>query len=63
MAQCLPSIFVFEGDAPSFIRARVAAETEIHADEAGGRDALHAHYRHLRPAIWAQAPRPSCGLL
>jgi sarcosine oxidase delta subunit len=29
---------------PSFIKARVAAETEIHADEAPSWDALHARY-------------------
>ena len=40
----LPNAFASEAAAASFIRARVAAETEIHADEASGWDALHAHY-------------------
>jgi len=40
----LPGAFPSEAAALSFIRARVAAETEVHADEASGWDALHAHY-------------------
>ena len=32
----------------SFIKARVAAETEIHADEASAWDTLHAHYEMKR---------------
>ena len=40
----LPAAFATEAAALSFIRARVAAETEIHADEAPGWDALHARY-------------------
>jgi hypothetical protein len=40
----LPAAFASEAAAASFIRARVAAETETHADEASGWDALHAHY-------------------
>lgn len=40
----LPNAFASEAAAVSFIKARVAAETEIHADEAPGWDALHARY-------------------
>ncbi len=40
----LPAAFASEAAAISFIKARVAAETEIHADEAPGCDALHARY-------------------
>ncbi|NOG72666.1 IS1595 family transposase [Roseicella sp. DB1501] len=40
----LPTAFPSEAAALSFIRSRVAAETEIHADEASSWDALHAHY-------------------
>lgn len=40
----LPNAFASEAAAVSFIKARVAAETEIHADEASAWDALHARY-------------------
>ena len=40
----LPAAFPSEAAAVSFIRARVAVETEIHTDEATSWDALHAHY-------------------
>jgi len=40
----LPNAFASEAAAASFIKARVAAETEIHADEASSWDALHARY-------------------
>jgi len=39
----LPAAFSGEAAAVSFIRARVAARTELHADEASAWDALHAH--------------------
>jgi transposase-like protein len=40
----LPAAFPSEAAALSFIRDRVAAETEIHTDEGTGWDALHARY-------------------
>jgi hypothetical protein len=42
--QVLPAAFASEDAALSFIRARVAAKTEIHTDEARSWDTLHAHY-------------------
>jgi transposase-like protein len=44
----LPAAFRSEGDALSFIRNRVARETEIHADESPAWNELHARYSMKR---------------
>lgn len=44
----LPAAFPSEASAVSFIRSRVAVETEIHADEATSWDTLHASYAMKR---------------
>lgn len=44
----LPGVFRNEADALSFIRARVAKETVLHADEASSWDALHQRFEMHR---------------
>ena len=44
----LPAVFASEGAALSFIRARVAKGTTIHADEAGSWEGLHGNFEMKR---------------
>jgi len=44
----LPAVFRTEGEALSFIRARVAKGTVLNADEAGSWNALHSRYEMRR---------------
>ena len=44
----LPAVFRTEGQALTFIRARIAKGTIINADESGSWDALHAQYEMKR---------------
>ena len=44
----LPFVFGREADAVATLRQRIATGSIVHADEAGGWDALHAHYEMRR---------------
>jgi len=44
----LPFVFKREADAVATLRQRIATGSIVHADEAGGWDALHAHYEMRR---------------
>ena len=44
----LPMVVRKEGDAVALLRSRIAPGSVVHADEAGGWDALHAHYEMRR---------------
>jgi hypothetical protein len=44
MAASVPAVFASESAAGSFIRARIAKGTTVHADESGARDGLHERF-------------------
>src|SRR5258708_301457 len=50
----VPAVFGTEGAAASFIRARIAKGTKVHADESGAWDGLHERFQMKR--INHQAP-------